>query len=75
MNAAFSVAASYMPAAEADNIDFYRSSPQWSRPFRGLRLFLTLAIIGRRGYVAQIDKDVALGKYLRMRLKADVGSS
>ncbi|HEV2121560.1 MAG TPA: pyridoxal-dependent decarboxylase [Chloroflexota bacterium] len=71
LDAAFGVSASYMPPDTEGAVDFYRTSPQWSRPFRGLRLFLTLAVLGRSAYEAQIDRDVALGDQLREALKGD----
>lgn len=58
LRAAYRVATSYMPPAVAGGVDYYAQSPQWSRPFRGLRLFLSLAGAGRRAFEAQIDVDV-----------------
>lgn len=67
---AFGVNASYMPPAIEGGLDYYQTTPQWSRPFRGLRLFLTLAVIGRGAYEQQINRDVAAGVFLRERLVA-----
>ncbi len=65
----FSVSTSYMPQSVEGAVDFCMTSPQWSRPFRGLRLFLTLAAIGRIAYEQQIDRDVALGQELAQKLR------
>lgn len=71
LSTAFGVSTSYMPEATDDAVDFYRTSPQWSRPARGLRLFLTLAVLGRDAYEQQIDRDVALGQRLCEALRRD----
>lgn len=70
LDTAFGVSASYMPKAVEGRLDYYRVTPAWSRRWLGLRLFLTLAIAGRRGVEAQIDRDVALGQELRALLEA-----
>jgi aromatic-L-amino-acid/L-tryptophan decarboxylase len=71
LRAAYRVSTSYMPTAVEGSVDYYQHSPQWSRPFRGLRLFLTLAAAGRRAFETQIDHDVALGTHLRRSLEAE----
>ena len=68
---AYGVSTSYMPPAVEGSTNFYQLSPQWSRPFRGLRLYLTLAAAGRQAYEKQIDDDVVLGDNLRHRLETD----
>ena len=65
----FRVATNYMPSAEA--ADPYLISPQWSRRFIGLKVFMALAAIGRDGYAAQIEHDCRLGEHLRARLRDD----
>ena len=42
---------------------------QWSRRFIGLKLFLTLAVAGWKGYADVIRKQAALRDYLRDRLQ------
>jgi aromatic-L-amino-acid/L-tryptophan decarboxylase len=46
------------------------TSVQWSRRFTGLKLFLSLAVLGRAGYAAQLERDTALGQQLRDGLAA-----
>jgi aromatic-L-amino-acid/L-tryptophan decarboxylase len=69
LTSAFRVAADYMPSAEAS--DPYLASAQWSRRFIGLKVFMSLAALGRRGYAAQIEHDCGLGERLRARLRED----
>jgi aromatic-L-amino-acid decarboxylase len=64
----FRVETSYMPSGVVE--DPYLHSIQWSRRFIGLKLFLSLAMIGRNGYAAQMERDVSLGDALRERLQA-----
>lgn len=42
---------------------------QWSRRFIGLKLFLTLAVAGWKGYADVIRKQAALRDYLRDRFQ------
>jgi aromatic-L-amino-acid decarboxylase len=65
----FRVETSYMPSSHAD--DPYLHSVQWSRRSIGFKLFLSLAMIGRAGYEAQMEGDVALGELLRRRLRGN----
>lgn len=64
----FRVETSYMPSGLVE--DPYLHSIQWSRRFIGLKLFLSLAMIGRSGYAAHMERDLALGDALRERLRA-----
>jgi aromatic-L-amino-acid/L-tryptophan decarboxylase len=63
----FRVAANYMPSAE--DADPYLMSAQWSRRFIGLKVFMSLAAVGRDGFAAQIEHDCRLGDRLRARLR------
>lgn len=64
----FHVATGYMPRrSEAD--DPYTHSLQWSRRFAGLKLYLSLAALGRSGYREMIDHMARLGEVLRGRLR------
>jgi aromatic-L-amino-acid decarboxylase len=65
----FAVSTSYMPDEVGHADDPYTTSVQWSRRFAGLKVFLSLALIGREGYAAQLERDVELGR----RLAAVVG--
>lgn len=66
----FRVSTSYMPSSIAEAADPYVTSVQWSRRFTGLKLFLSLAVLGRGGYANQIERDTALGEQLRADLVA-----
>jgi aromatic-L-amino-acid decarboxylase len=59
----FRVQTSYMPSGEVD--DPYLHSIQWSRRFIGFKLLLSLAMIGRNGYAAHMERDMASGEALR----------
>ena len=61
---AFAVATDYMPADVEAAADPYAISMQWSRRFAGLKVLLSLALIGRPGYAEQFERDVALGQRL-----------
>jgi len=68
---AFTVSTGYMPQsspAKANDQDPFRRSLQWTRRFNGLKLFITLASIGWRGYEQLIDYQTDLGWYLRSQL-------
>lgn len=66
----FRTTADYMPreAAGLDIVDPYASSMQWSRRFIGLKVFLSLAVTGWRGYEETIRHQVKLGDALREKL-------
>ncbi len=68
----FRVAAGYMPrdAGDLSVADPYAHSIQWSRRFIGLKLFLSLAVAGWRGYEEAIRHQTAMGELLRERLRA-----
>ncbi|MGH3659501.1 MAG: pyridoxal phosphate-dependent decarboxylase family protein, partial [Micromonosporaceae bacterium] len=67
---AFALSTSYMPGAVEDAVEPYTTSVQWSRRFAGLKLLLSLAVHGRSGYAAQLERDVRLGELLADRLEA-----
>lgn len=62
----------YMPkdAAGMNIVDPFTHSMQWSRRFIGLKLYLTLAVAGTRGYAETLRHQTAMGDLLRMRLRA-----
>lgn len=68
---AFRVATDYMPDLTAGVVDPYVTSVQWSRRFIGLRLFMAVAALGEPGYVAMIEQQAAIGRYLASRLEAE----
>jgi glutamate/tyrosine decarboxylase-like PLP-dependent enzyme len=66
------ITADYMPkeGAGLDFVDPYSHSMQWSRRFIGLKLFLTLACSGWKGYEDTIRHQWKLGDLLRSELAA-----
>lgn len=66
----FQVDGPYMPPARGAGapVDFYRSSMTWARRFTGLKLLMTLAVAGWRGYESIVRHQVVLGARLRERL-------
>ncbi|HZV20200.1 MAG TPA: pyridoxal-dependent decarboxylase [Hyphomicrobiales bacterium] len=69
LSSAFHVAASYMPPSGAQE-DPYVTTAQWSRRFVGLRLFLSLAAAGWKGYARHVEKSVALAGNIAQALTA-----
>jgi aromatic-L-amino-acid/L-tryptophan decarboxylase len=68
LSAAFQVVTtSYMPS-NVPGLDPYVTTAQWSRRFLGLRLFLSLAAAGWRGYAEHVERAVALIKLLEHTL-------
>lgn len=67
----FRVTTGFMPASVDDAPDPYVNTVQWSRRAIGLKLFLTLATVGRTGYARQLEHDCELADVLRARLSAD----
>lgn len=61
-------ASSYVPPAVPDTFDPYVTTIQWSRRFIGLKLFMTLAELGRDGMAGLIEQQAAMGELLRTRL-------
>ena len=64
---AFHVTASYMPLVNTDKAevtDPFKHSMQWSRHFTGLKVFLTLAVAGWKGYAEAIRRQLSVADYL-----------
>jgi glutamate/tyrosine decarboxylase-like PLP-dependent enzyme len=58
---AFSITTPYMPKIENANlIDNFKVSAQWSRRMNSLKLWLTLRVHGRQAYEALIDRQLQL---------------
>ncbi len=67
LSSTFEVSASYMPS-NARDLDPYVTSLQWSRQFRGLRLFLSLAVAGWSGYADHLEQAIGLAEQLKHQL-------
>lgn len=68
----FHVATAYAPRKRAltDAVDPFTHSMQWSRRFIGLKVFLSLAVVGWDGYAATVRHQIAMGDYLRGQLES-----
>jgi glutamate/tyrosine decarboxylase-like PLP-dependent enzyme len=64
----FEVTTGYMPSHDAGH-DPYMSSAQWSRRFLGLRLFLSLAAAGWKGYGRHVERTIGLASLLATRME------
>jgi aromatic-L-amino-acid decarboxylase len=65
----FGVDAAYVPDKLDEGHDLYLMSLQWSRRFIGLKVFLTLAAVGRDGVAARIERQLGVADHLRDRLR------
>ena len=68
---AFGAETAYVPASDEEFEEPYVHSPQWSRRFIGLKLFMALAVAGRSGYAAVLEGQTALGDKLKTLLSED----
>ena len=66
---AFRVETPVMPKRIKGRMDPYTTSPQWSRRFMGLKLFLALATYGESGYIEMIEHQTSMGDLLRDLLR------
>lgn len=67
-DAVFSVRTAYVPDAARGTLDAYQHTIQWSRRFTGLKVFLTLAELGREGIERMVDRQAAMADLLRQAL-------
>lgn len=57
--------------AERDRIDFFQHSLEGSRPFRGLKLDLTLQAIGLEGLALRVQRTLDVARHLDARVRHD----
>ena len=69
LSSTFQVSTSFMPS-NLPSLDPYVTSVQWSRRFLGLRMFLSLAAAGWRGYAEHVERSIELTKLLEAKLVA-----
>jgi glutamate/tyrosine decarboxylase-like PLP-dependent enzyme len=63
---AFGVATSYMPSSSVGEVrDGYATTMQWSRRAIGIKVYMTLAVLGRGGYARLIEHQAEMGARLR----------
>ncbi|MBV8201728.1 MAG: aminotransferase class V-fold PLP-dependent enzyme, partial [Acidobacteria bacterium] len=69
---AHSVKADYMPPLSSDDdlIDFCEISPELSRPFRGLRVWLPLKLLGAAPFREALDEKLDLAQWAAGELRA-----
>jgi glutamate/tyrosine decarboxylase-like PLP-dependent enzyme len=66
----FAVTTGYMPLTQGKPIvEPHRTTMQWSRRFTGLKLFMSLAVAGWKGYEEAIRHQTEMGDLLRERLR------
>ncbi len=70
---AHAIDASYLQdvAAEGDDVNFTDSSPELSRDFRGIRLWLPLQLHGVKAFRDQIAEKLSLAQLVFTELRAD----
>ncbi len=68
---AHSLTADYMPGLQSDpdRVDFSQYSPELSRPFRGLRVWLPFKMAGAGAFRAQLEEKLALARQAADRLR------
>jgi aromatic-L-amino-acid/L-tryptophan decarboxylase len=57
--------------AERDRLDFFQYTFEGSKPFRGLKLWMSLRSLGRRGIGELVDGTVDVARHLAARVAAD----
>jgi len=64
LHAAHSTEGAYLPTMqdEAERVDFCQLSPELSRPFRGLRLWLPLKLVGLGAFREALDEKLDLAR-------------
>jgi glutamate/tyrosine decarboxylase-like PLP-dependent enzyme len=67
LSSVFHVSTTFMPS-NIGNLDPYVTTAQWSRRFLGLRLFLSLAAAGWRGYGEHVERSIELMALLKNAL-------
>ncbi|HEV8582484.1 MAG TPA: aminotransferase class I/II-fold pyridoxal phosphate-dependent enzyme [Thermoanaerobaculia bacterium] len=72
---AHSLTADYMPGMQddPDRVDFSQYSPELSRPFRGLRVWLPFKMHGAGAFRAELEEKLALAHLAADRLRAMEG--
>lgn len=66
---AHSVAADYMPPLQDEPLDFSETSPELSRPFRGLRLWLPLKMLGIAPFREALEEKMELARWAADELR------
>jgi aromatic-L-amino-acid decarboxylase len=72
---AHSLTADYMPGLQddPDRVDFSQYSPELSRPFRGLRVWLPFKMAGAGAFRAELEEKLELARFAADRVRAMAG--
>jgi aromatic-L-amino-acid decarboxylase len=74
LEGSFAFHAAYLQAGDdPERIDLLERSPENSRPFRALKVWLALQAYGRDGYAAMIERNIRLAAYLESLVRATRG--
>lgn len=74
LEASFAFHVSYLHAgAHRDRVDLLERSPENTRPFRALKVWLALQAYGRDGYAAMIERNIKLAAYMADLVEATPG--
>ena len=74
LESSFAFHAAYLQAgADPERVDLLERSPENSRPFRALKVWLALQAHGRDGYAAMIERNIRLAAYLEALVDATPG--
>jgi aromatic-L-amino-acid decarboxylase len=57
--------------ADRDRLDFFQYTLEGSKPFRGLKLWMTLRLVGRREVGGLVDRTMEVARHLAGRVAAD----
>ncbi len=68
LSSTFHVSAEFMPS-NLEGVDPYTTSIQWSRRFVGLRLFLSLAAVGWKGFGRHVEYAAKMAEFLCEQLR------
>lgn len=71
LHQAFDVTAPFVAVQDGAEPDPFARSIRWSRGFAGLKLLLSLAVTGWRGYEDALRRQVDMGGRLRDKVRAD----
>jgi len=74
LEGSFAFHAAYLQAgSDPEQVDLLERSPENSRPFRALKVWLALQAYGRDGYSAMIERNIRLAAYLESLVDATPG--
>ena len=57
--------------ASRDRLDFFQYTPEGSKPFRGLKLWMSLRLLGRREVGGLVDRTMEVARHLAARVAED----